>query len=78
MSKRILMYEGIGPSIPEARQIAMRYKGITVLDTFGENIIVEGAFPVVEDLMHELPGWRLTTARRINHPDNRVHVKRLD
>ncbi|MBS1788806.1 MAG: hypothetical protein JST85_13845 [Acidobacteria bacterium] len=76
MSKRILMYEGIGPSVNDARRIAKKHEGITVLETYGENIIVEGAFPLVEDLMSELPGWRLTTVRRIKHPDNRVHVKR--
>ncbi len=76
MSKYILMYEGEGPSINEAVTVLSSHDEISVLETLGENIVVEGSAPAVRNILTDLPGWRSAVAKKLGHPDNRVHVKR--
>jgi hypothetical protein len=76
MTKYILTYEGSGPSLDDAIDIVAKSKGVSFLETLGDNIVVEGAAPLLKALMTKLPGWQSGIVRKVEHPDNRIHVKR--
>ena len=75
--KHVLMYEGTGPSLDEAQGIIDRSSGVRFLESIGDNLVVEGRTPQIRQLMTKLAGWRASPVRKIKHPDNRVHVRRI-
>jgi hypothetical protein len=76
MSKHILMYEHIGPTLQEALEIIQDSSQISLQEVYGDNIVIETGTPDLKLLMLKLPGWRSTLGRKVHHPDNRVHVSR--
>lgn len=68
MSRYILTHLGFGPDKDELLARLSQDNGVEVLRSFGNVIVVEGAWKKVREVSGNIEGWKLRANRRTPSP----------